>query len=208
MDEKGELIMLQQKVEKLENILKTHTLGLKDVDCVFFKKGTCRNGVDCQYKHTQVPIIKECVFFKKGTCRNGVDCQYKHTQVHHLKETFCLNLVKYPECIKKDCKSTNHNRDQVLKFVETEKGKALYDKFTKICQPILKPVEPQGFVDDKVKHDFCFSFMANNGEKCRIKGCERSHERELFVMTCEKYPGLKNAFDVYMDGKQKIVNKT
>ena len=181
MDEKGELIMLQQKVEKLENILKTHTLGLKDVDCVFFKK---------------------------GTCRNGVDCQYKHTQVHHLKETFCLNLVKYPECIKKDCKSTNHNRDQVLKFVETEKGKTLYDKFTKICQPILKPVEPQGFVDDKVKHDFCFSFMANNGEKCRIKGCERSHERELFVMTCEKYPGLKNAFDVYMDGKQKIVNKT
>lgn len=203
MDEKGEIIMLRQKVEKLENTLNAHTLGLKDVDCVFFKKGTCRNGVDCQYKHTHVPIIKECVFFKKGTCRNGVDCQYKHSQPPHLKETFCLNLVKHPECIKKDCKSTNHNREHVLNFVETEKGKALYDKFTKLCQPS----EPQGAEDHKVKKqiDFCFSFMASNGEKCRIKGCERSHQRDLFTNSCDKYPGLKNAFDVYMDGKQHIV---
>lgn len=204
MDEKGELIMLQQKVEKLENTLNIHTLGLKEVECVFFKKGTCRNGVDCQYKHTQVPIIKECVFFKKGTCKNGVNCQYKHVQVQ--KETYCLNLVKHFECIKKDCKSTNHNRDEVLKFVETEKGKALYTKFTKLCQPVFKPavpdsVKPQGAEDhDQTRDiDFCFSFMSNDNKKCKIKGCERSHQRDLFIISCDKYPGLKKAFDVYMN---------
>ena len=196
MDQKGEIIMLRQKVEKLENTLNAHTLGLKEVDCVFFKKGTCRNGIDCQYKHTQVPI-KECVFFKKGTCKNGINCKFKHTQEPLLKETFCLNLVKHRECIKKDCKSTNHNRDEVLNFVETEKGKALYLKFTRLC----KPVVPQGAEDDdQTKEiDFCFSFMAVDAKKCRIKGCERSHQRELFIISCDKYPGLKKAFDGYVN---------
>ena len=199
MDEKGEIIMLQQKVEKLENTLNAHTLGLKEVECVFFKKGNCRNGVDCQYKHTQNQI-KECVFFKKGTCRNGVDCQFKHTQCPFLKETYCLNLVKHPECIKKDCKSTNHTREDVLNFIKTEKGKALYIKFTKMCQPVLKPLDLQGSEDDQTMQiDFCFSFMSSDDKRCKIKGCERSHQRELFIISCDKYPGLKKAFGVYVN---------
>lgn len=61
--------------------LSKNTSELKQQPCLFFLKGTCMFGEDCDFSHTVTPTekIPVCLHFLKGRCKFGSDkCIYKH----------------------------------------------------------------------------------------------------------------------------------
>lgn len=67
----------------------------QSIVCRYFKNGTCREGVNCRYRHVQghrndasineatsthsSAYIVTCRFFKQGICKYGSQCRYRHS---------------------------------------------------------------------------------------------------------------------------------
>lgn len=55
--------------------------------CLFFSKGTCRNGTSCKFLHApkasvtvekKEPVLELCSFYRQGKCRYGNLCRFVH----------------------------------------------------------------------------------------------------------------------------------
>jgi hypothetical protein len=46
--------------------------------CVFFARGSCRNGDECQFSHDKGPL-PPCSFYSAGSCRIGNECVFSHS---------------------------------------------------------------------------------------------------------------------------------
>ncbi|XP_011497727.1 PREDICTED: probable E3 ubiquitin-protein ligase makorin-1 isoform X2 [Ceratosolen solmsi marchali] len=77
-----------------------------NVVCRYFKKGICREGSKCRYKHMEVVrnetapsesgssqdssasyVNIECYYFKRGNCRFGNNCGFAHNPDNYLEES-------------------------------------------------------------------------------------------------------------------------
>ena len=58
--------------------------------CRFFSRGTCRNGDNCQYRHSRSSVDKKAVVCKhwlRGLCKKG-DCKlFSKQKKHSIKKT-------------------------------------------------------------------------------------------------------------------------
>ena len=65
----------------------------KIIECRYNRKGNCKKGKQCEYKHTrdeENPENKDneeknnkeivCKYYKTGNCMKGERCEYNHTQ--------------------------------------------------------------------------------------------------------------------------------
>jgi len=75
---------LSSKVAQLE--LKSNNQSIpiakaNPVPCIHYKKGSCKNGNNCNYSHEN-PVAKAvaapCIHFKKGFCKNANNCKFTH----------------------------------------------------------------------------------------------------------------------------------
>eukprot|EP00434_Breviolum_minutum_P042749 symbB.v1.2.038064.t1/scaffold5805.1/size23493/1 len=70
----------------------------KTAMCKFFEQGTCLNGDDCNYAHSEEdlqPLWKTrlCKFFEQGTCTKGASCTFAHG-LHELQAASSLGEQK------------------------------------------------------------------------------------------------------------------
>ena len=92
---------LSAKIADLEVKTKNqpiHVAKAVIVPCIHFKKGSCKNGNNCQYSHEN-PTTKEvaapCIHFKKGSCKNGNNCNYRHENpVTNAVAAPCIHFKK------------------------------------------------------------------------------------------------------------------
>ena len=61
------------------------TAGPRGVCFSWVKRGNCRFGDDCRYKHAEErkgrpEPMPACLEFSRGTCQYGDDCNFRHDQ--------------------------------------------------------------------------------------------------------------------------------
>ena len=79
----------------------------KIIECRYNRKGNCKKGKQCEYKHTQDeenPGNKDneeknnkeivCKYYKTGNCMKGERCEYKHTREEMTQKTEAKNEVE------------------------------------------------------------------------------------------------------------------
>jgi len=60
------------------NFIKKDT-GKRKPICIFFTKGKCKKGNNCDFIHDVTHYKKSvCKYFEKGSCRKGDDCTFLH----------------------------------------------------------------------------------------------------------------------------------
>lgn len=50
-------------------------------NCMFFQKGTCKKGTDCEFNHV-LDEKQPCIFFQRGSCKKGNECEFPHILVN------------------------------------------------------------------------------------------------------------------------------
>lgn len=93
--------------------------------CLYFLKGDCDFGDDCDFAHvsdqkmsketqTEIP---QCRFFRYGNCKYGDKCIYNHTIKKFNKENRTINQTPPPNDLKNNPynkrKNTNPNKKKV-----------------------------------------------------------------------------------------------
>lgn len=66
----------------------------KTTPCVYFKYGTCKNGLNCEFVHT--------ICIHDGRCRSPMTCKFKHER--QVDEQGCFYGYK---CTDKSCKAAH-----------------------------------------------------------------------------------------------------
>jgi hypothetical protein len=178
------------------NKKKTNESGTLSNDLCFavLVYGSCRGQEDgtCSRSIHDLRIIDMFSKTKEGEESLARYVKKKpNTNVHQPQ--LCLAEIVYPGgCNKKHICSRTHDVDAVTKFIETEKGKEAFERFTK------NQAQPK-----KEFEKFCFQYM--HYEKC-YKDCDNSSShtkeaKERFEATLLESQGLSIKYKTFIAKK-------
>ena len=84
-------------VALVRHITEKHTAKAeeKKFPCRFWRRGSCKKGLDCDFSH-EVKIIKPCRYWARGTCSYGSECRFAHNSLPECR--YGDNCRAWPNC--------------------------------------------------------------------------------------------------------------